>query len=100
MEYIEVGTNWRIKTFCDGNCYPHERIFDLPKGSYKVKINQCDEQTQFVNRLRVSWHNGKYSYKEELVQVLRGSLDRNSLANQDDLVVFPNPARDQLNLRI
>jgi len=33
-----------------------------------------------------------------LVQVLKGSLDRNSLSNQDNLVVFPNPARNQLNL--
>ena len=42
--------------------------------------------------------DGKYCYREEVVQVLRGSLDRNSLSNQDNLVVFPNPARDQLNL--
>jgi len=85
LEYIGAGTNWRVKTFCDGNCYSNERIFDLPKGSYKVKINQRGI-------------DGKYCYREELVQVLRGSLDRNSLAKQDDLVVFPNPARDHLNL--
>ena len=85
VEYIGAGTNWRVKTFCDGNCYPDERIFDLPEGSYKVKINQRGI-------------DGKYCYREELVQVLRGSLDRNSLSNQDNLVVFPNPARDHLNL--
>lgn len=85
VEYIGAGTNWRVKTFCDGNCYPSERIFDLPVGSYKVKINQRGV-------------DGKYCYREELVQVLRGSLDRNSSSNQDDFVVFPNPARNQLNL--
>ncbi len=50
VEYIGAGTNWRVKTFCNGNCSPNERIFNLPEGSYKVKINQRDEQTQFVNR--------------------------------------------------
>jgi len=85
VEYIGAGTNWRVKTFCDGNCSPNERIFDLSAGSYKVKINQRGI-------------DGKYCYREELVQVLRGSANRNGLANQDDLVVFPNPARDHLNL--
>ena len=85
LEYIGAGTNWRVKTFCDGNCYPSERIFDLPSGSYKVKVNQRGI-------------DGKYCYREEVVQVLRGNTNRNSLANQDDLVVFPNPARDHLNL--
>ena len=85
VEYIGAGTNWRVNTFCDGNCYSDERIFDLPAGSYKVKVNQRGI-------------DGNYCYREELVQVLRGSLDRNSLANQDDLAVFPNPARDHLNL--
>jgi len=85
VEYIGAGTNWRVKTFCDGNCYSNERIFDLPAGSYKVKVNQRGL-------------DGQYCYREEVVQVLRGSLDRNSLANQDDLVVFPNPVRDHLNL--
>ena len=85
VEYIGASTNWRVETFCDGNCYPDERNFDLPAGSYKVKVNQRGI-------------GGEYCYREELVQVLRGSLDRNSLAKQDDLVVFPNPARDRLNL--
>jgi len=85
VEYIGAGTNWKVKTFCDGNCYSDERVFDLPAGSYKVKVNQRGI-------------DGKYCYREELVQVSRGNLDRNSLSNQGDLVVFPNPARDQLNL--
>ena len=85
VEYIGAGTNWRVKTFCDGNCSPDERIFDLPEGSYKVKINQRGI-------------DGKYCYREELVQVLRGSTNRNGLANQEELVLFPNPARNQLNL--
>jgi len=85
VEYIGAGTNWRVKTFCDGNCYSSERIFDLPAGSYKVKVNQRGI-------------DGKYCYREEVVQVLRGNTNRNSLANQDDLIVFPNPARDYLNL--
>ncbi len=42
--------------------------------------------------------HGKYCYPEELVQVLRGSANRNGLASQEELVLFPNPARDQLNL--
>jgi len=85
VEYIGAGTNWRVKTFCDGDCYPDERIFDLPAGSYRVKINQRGI-------------DGKYCYREELVQVLRGSTSRNSLDSQEELVVFPNPARDQLTL--
>ena len=85
VEYIGAGTNWRVKTFCDGDCFPDERIFDLPEGSYKVKINQRGI-------------DGKYCYREELVQVLRGSSNRNSLVNQEDLVVYPNPAKDQLTL--
>ena len=97
VEYIGAGTKWQVETLCDGNCAPDERIFNLATGSYKVKINQRNEQTQFVNHSRVGGH-GKYCYREEVVQVLRGSLDRNSLANQDDLMVFPNPAKDQLHL--
>ena len=85
VEYIGAATNWRVKTFCDGNCSPNERIFDLPQGSYKVKINQRGI-------------DGKYCYREELVQVLRGNTNRNSLVNQEEFILFPNPARDQLNL--
>jgi len=85
VEYIGAGTNWRVETFCDGNCYSDERILDLAAGSYKVKVNQRGI-------------DGQYCYREELVQVLRGGSNRNSLANQDNLVVFPNPARDRLNL--
>ena len=73
------------ETLCDGDCYADEPIFDLAEGSYNVKVNQRG-------------FDGKYCYREESIQVLRGSTNRNNLANQDELVLFPNPARNRLNL--
>lgn len=85
VEYIGAGTNWRIINHCDGDCAPNERISDLPEGSYQVKINQRGV-------------DGQYCYREEVVQVLRGSTNRNSLTNQEDLIIYPNPAKDYLKI--
>ncbi len=87
VEYIGVGTNWRVITLCDGDCYSDERIFDLPEGYYKVKVNQRGI-------------DGSYCYRENLVQVYRSSTNRNSLAHQDGLVLYPNPVRKKLNLTL
>ncbi|MEM6321104.1 MAG: T9SS type A sorting domain-containing protein [Bacteroidota bacterium] len=86
VEYIGAGTGWKVKTICDGDCYSDERVFDLPEGSYVVKVNQKGV-------------SGEYCYREELVQVLRSNVSRNSLADGNDFTIAPNPARDYLSVR-
>ncbi|MFK7980641.1 MAG: T9SS type A sorting domain-containing protein, partial [Saprospiraceae bacterium] len=93
VEYIGPGTNWKVKTLCDYTCASKEYSPDLPAGNYTIKVNQKDEQTQFVNRSRVGGHES-YCYQEGTVNI-SGSSNRNS-NNQITLDLYPNPARSTI----
>ena len=53
VEIIGRNTDWQIIPICDGDCPPTLSIPDLESGEYVVKVNQSNEQMQFVNRPRV-----------------------------------------------
>ena len=74
VEIIGRNTDWQIIPICDGDCPPTLSIPDLESGEYVVKVNQSNEQMQFVNRPRVGGH-GSYCYREETVVVGDNSND-------------------------
>ena len=86
VEIIGRNTDWQVVTICDGDCNDIQVISDLAAGEYDVKINQGGS-------------DGSYCYREQKVQLENGSSNRNrELDFGDNLVLYPNPARDRVNI--
>ena len=87
IEIIGQNTNWQIVTICDGDCSDTQNIPDLANGEYAVKVNQ-------------GGNDGTYCYREEKVVVTNSSFNRNSKIDySNELVLYPNPVRDRINLK-
>ena len=87
VEILGRNTNWQVVTICGGDCSDTQLIPDLQDGAYSVKVNQ-------------GGNDGSYCYREEKVTIENGSNNRNTkLDFGNDLVLFPNPARDRIYLR-
>ena len=88
VEIIGRNTDWQVVTVCDGDCTDTQIIPDLAAGEYSIKVNQGGS-------------DGSYCYREQKVQLENGSNNRNrELDFMDNLVLYPNPARDRVNIRL
>ena len=88
VEIIGRNTDWQIVTICDGDCADTQTILDLAAGEYSLKVNQGGS-------------DGSYCYREQKVQLENGSGNRNrELEFSDNLVLYPNPARDRVNVSL
>ena len=88
VEIIGRNTDWQVITICDGDCADSQLIPDLASGEYSVKVNQGGT-------------DGSYCYREQKVQLENGSDNRNREFDfGDDLVLYPNPVRNKINLRL
>jgi len=88
VEILGRNTNWQVVTICDGDCSSTQIIPDLQAGAYAVKINQ-------------GGNDGIYCYREEQVSIENNSSNRNKEIDfGNNLVLFPNPARDRINLQL
>ena len=86
LEIIGRNTDWQVVTVCDGDCADTQIIPDLAAGEYSVKINQGGA-------------DGSYCYREQKIVLENGSSSRNGeLDFANDLVLYPNPARDRVNI--
>ena len=86
VEIIGRNTDWQVVTICDGDCADTQNISDLAAGEYSVKVNQGGT-------------DGTFCYQEEKITLENGSSSRNGgLDFTDDLVLYPNPARDRVNI--
>jgi len=86
VEIIGRNTDWQVVTICDGDCDDTQIIPDLAAGEYSVKVNQGGA-------------DGSYCYREQKVQLENGSDNRNREFDfGGDLVLYPNPARDRVNV--
>jgi len=87
VEIIGSNTDWQIITICNGDCADTQNIPNLANGEYTVKVNQAG-------------NDGTYCYREEKVMVTNSSSNRNSTIDyREELVVYPNPVRDRINLK-
>ncbi len=88
VEIIGRNTDWQVISICDGDCDDTQIISDLAAGEYSVKVNQGGA-------------DGSYCYREQKVIVENGSDIRNSeFEFSDDLLLYPNPARDRVNVQL
>ncbi len=88
VEIIGQNTDWQVITICDGDCADTQIIPDLAAGEYAVKVNQGGA-------------DGTFCYREQKVVLENGSSNRNGELNfANDLVLYPNPARDRVNIRL
>ncbi len=88
VEIIGQNTDWQVITICDGDCADMQIISDLAAGEYAVKVNQ-------------GGYDGSYCYREQKIQLENGSGIRNREFDfADNLVLFPNPARDRVNVQL
>lgn len=87
VEILGRNTNWQVVTICDGDCSEIQVIPNLRAGEYAVKINQ-------------SGLDESYCYREAQVIVGNSGDNRNSILEfNEDLLLYPNPAMDWINLR-
>ncbi len=87
VEIIGRNTNWQIVTICDGNCADTQIIPDLANGEYTVKVNQGGA-------------DGSFCYREEKVSVTNSSSNRNGDLDAEKAInLYPNPARNNINLK-
>ena len=91
VEIIGQNTDYQVITICESDsnqpCSETQIISDLANGTYTVKINQGGA-------------NGMFCYREENVIITNSSSSRNStIANDKELVLYPNPVKDRLNLK-
>ncbi|MEM1120103.1 MAG: T9SS type A sorting domain-containing protein [Bacteroidota bacterium] len=88
VEIIGRNTDWQVVLICEGDCGDSQVISDLVAGEYSVKVNQVGS-------------DGSYCYREETVLLENGSDSRNrEFELMDNLVLYPNPARDRINVRL
>ncbi|GEM_PF-1581186 len=88
VEILGRNTDWQVLTICDGDCLDKQIIPDLADGEYTVKINQGGS-------------DGSYCYREEKIIIENNNNSRNSIADfSGNLVVYPNPARDRINIQL
>ena len=88
VEIIGRNTDWQVITFCNGDCADTQIISDLAAGEYSVKVNQGGS-------------DDSYCYREQKVQLENSSSNRNGELNfADNLVLYPNPAKDRIHLQL
>ena len=88
VEIIGRNTDWQVVPICEGDCADTQIISDLAAGEYSVKVNQGGS-------------DGSYCYREEQVILENGSSNRNgALEFAENLVLYPNPARDRVNVQL
>ncbi|MFK7980768.1 MAG: T9SS type A sorting domain-containing protein [Saprospiraceae bacterium] len=88
VEIIGRNTDWQVVTICDGDCAETQIIPDLAAGEYSIKVNQGGS-------------DGSYCYREQKVQLENGSNNRNrELDYGNDIVLYPNPARDRVYVQL
>jgi len=88
VEIIGRNTDWQVVTVCDGDCADTQIIPDLAAGEYSVKVNQGGA-------------DGTFCYREEKITLENGSSSRNGVLDiAENLVLYPNPARDRVNITL
>ena len=87
VEIIGRNTDWQVVTICDGDCSDTQIIPDLAIGEYAVKVNQ-------------GGNDGTYCYREEMVTVTSSSNRNSAIDYTKELVLYPNPARNSLYLKL
>jgi len=88
VEIIGRNTDWQVVTVCDGNCADTQIIPDLAAGEYSVKVNQGGS-------------DGSFCYREEQIILENGSSSRNGVLDiSENLALYPNPARDRVNVQL
>ena len=86
LELIGNNTGWQLQTICEANCNDPQIIPNLAAGDYTVKVYQGNTDN--------------FCYREERVAVPNSSQNRNDeILTQNDLLLFPNPARNQVTLQ-
>lgn len=88
VEIIGRNTDWQVIPICDGDCEDTQIISGLAAGEYAVKVNQGGA-------------DGTFCYREKKILLENGSDSRNrEFEFADDLVLYPNPARDEINIQL